>query len=328
MNDPSTQSIEITIPAEATGTRLDRYLSENDDLELTRSRIHKLMATGMVLLDGIAVNKSYRVRGGEVISLSIPPQPRMHLEGEAIPLDIVFEDEHLLVINKPAGMVTHPAPGHPGGTLVNAVVNHIGQLPRAGDNARPGIVHRLDKNTSGLLVVALNERAYQGLQKDLQDHTVKRSYLGLACGHMPDKESRIDEPIGRSRQNRLKMAVDGSGAREAITHYVLRERYRTYDLLEISLHTGRTHQIRVHLAHLGHPIFGDPDYGGRDKWHRGIFAPERPLAKKLLGMMPRQALHAFRLGFNHPIDGAEMSFESPLPDDYRALLETLDQEGH
>lgn len=328
MTDPTAQSIEVTISAEAAGTRLDRYLSEHDDLELTRSRIHKLMASGNVLLDGIEAGKSYRVKGGEVVVLNIPPQPKMHLEGEAIPLDVVFEDEHLLVINKPAGMVTHPAPGHPGGTLVNAVINHLGQLPNAGDSERPGIVHRLDKNTSGLLVVARNEKAYLGLQKDLQDHTVKRSYLGLACGHMPDDEKRIDLPIGRSRRNRLKMAVNGSGAREAITYYVLKERYRTYDLLEVSLHTGRTHQIRVHLAHLGHPIFGDPDYGGREKWHRGIFAPERPLARKLLEMMPRQALHAFRLGFTHPTDGTEMSFESPLPDDYRALLETLDQEGH
>jgi 23S rRNA pseudouridine1911/1915/1917 synthase len=327
MNDAAARSVEITCSDEAAGMRLDLFLSEHDDLELTRSRIHKLMANEMVLLDGVVVGKSFRLKGGEVVLVKIPPPPVTHLQGEDIPLDVIFEDDDLLVINKPAGMVTHPAPGHPSGTLVNAIINHLGGKPEAGDVARPGIVHRLDKNTSGLLVVARNEKAYLGLQQDLQDHTVGRSYLGLACGHLPKASGRIDEPIGRSIRNRLVMAVGGSGAREAVTDYSLTKRYRTYDLLDISLHTGRTHQIRVHLAHLGHPIFGDPDYGGREKWHKGIFAPERPLARKLLEMMPRQALHAYRLSFTHPVNGTELSFEAPLPDDYRALLETLDQEG-
>lgn len=326
-NDQEYSKVVITVPAGVSPQRLDSYLAAHDDLELTRSRILKLFEGGLILLNGQPTVKKHRVKGGETVTLFIPPVARMQLEGEAIPLDIVHEDEHLLVVNKSAGMVTHPGTGNFTGTMVNALIYHFGSLPLSGGADRPGIVHRLDKDTSGLLVVARTDAVLTALQEAVQERRVTRSYLALVCGHMKEDEGTIDLPVGRSLKNRKRMTVTHVNSREAVTNYKFKDRFRSYDLLEVNLHTGRTHQIRVHLSHVGHPVFGDPDYGGRQKWHKGIFAPERLLAKKLLEMLPRQALHAARLKFTHPITGELLDLHRDPPDDFQRLLDVLDEEG-
>ncbi len=330
MNQASDQNasvVEVNVPAEVSPQRLDRYLASCQDLDLSRSRIQKLFEDGLVTIDGRAAIKKQRIKGGETIILTIPTTPLMHLEGEDIPVDIVYEDEHLVVVNKPPGMVTHPATGNYGGTLVNAMIHYFGKMSDLGGADRPGIVHRLDKDTSGLLIVARNDTAFLALQKAVQGREVARSYLALVCGHMKEDAGTIDLPIGRSLKDRKKMIVTHHRSREAVTSYKLLDRYRSYDLLEVNLHTGRTHQIRVHLSHLGHPVFGDLGYGGRQKWHRGIFAPERLLAKRLLEIMPRQALHATRLEFTHPVTGEKLSLHRDPPADFQALLNVLNEEG-
>lgn len=326
-NDQDIATVVITVPPDVSPQRLDSYLAAHDDLDLTRSRILKLFERGLITLDGQPVIKKHRVKGGETVTLVIPPTEKIHLEGEAIPLDIVHEDEHLVVVNKPAGMVTHPGVGNYTGTLVNALIYHFGSLPLSGGADRPGIVHRLDKDTSGLLVVARTDAVLVALQEAVQERRVTRSYLALVCGHMKEDEGTIDLPVGRSLKNRKRMTVTHVNSREAVTKYKFLDRFRSYDLLEVNLHTGRTHQIRVHLSHVGHPVFGDPDYGGRQKWHKGIFAPERLLAKKLLEILPRQALHAAWLKFTHPITGELLDLHRDPPDDFRQLLDVLDKEG-
>ncbi|MEW5995125.1 MAG: RluA family pseudouridine synthase, partial [Candidatus Zixiibacteriota bacterium] len=249
------------------------------------------------------------------------------LTGEDIPLKIVYEDDQVVVVDKPAGLVVHPAPGHYSGTLVNALIHHFESLAGGSAIERPGIVHRLDKDTAGLILVARTDSAYQKLQQQMQRREIKRTYLALICGHVKEKEGVIELPIGRSHRDRKKMAVTQVSGREAVTRYRLRERFRTYDLLEVDLLTGRTHQIRVHFSHLGHPIFGDPEYGGREKWHRGAFGPERQFASRLLQLIDRQALHAAKLTFTHPATGRKITLESELPDDFAKVLEQLRQEG-
>ncbi|MFQ5452955.1 MAG: RluA family pseudouridine synthase, partial [Candidatus Zixiibacteriota bacterium] len=221
----------------------------------------------------------------------------------------------------------HPAVGNRTGTLVNALLYHFEKLSQTSSVDRPGIVHRLDKGTSGLLLVAKEDNVFLKLQKALQAREIKRTYLTLVCGHMKDKEGTIDLPIGRSIKDRKKLTVTYLASRQAATSFKLLKRYRSYDLLDVNLHTGRTHQIRVHFSHLGHPVFGDPEYGGREKWHRGIFAPERPLAKKLLSLINHQALHAKRLGFVHPVNKKNMTFEAKLSDDFHIILNMLEKEG-
>jgi len=326
-NDPKESTVEHVVPEDVSPQRLDRYLASCPELKLSRSKIQKLLEDSLITLDGQPANKKQHVKGGEVVVITLPPPVPSSVEPEDIPLDIVFEDEHLVVINKPAGMVTHPAAGNYGGTLVNAVLYHFGKLPLSGGADRPGIVHRLDKNTSGLIIVARSDTAFAALQKAIQAREVKRTYLALVCGHLKQDSGTIDLPIGRSLKDRKKMTVTHHRSREAVTSYQLLDRFRSYDLLEVNLHTGRTHQIRVHLSHMGHPVFGDPDYGGRQKWHRGVFAPERLLARRLLEIMPRQALHAARLEFIHPITKETLSLYRDPPDDFRALLEMLDMEG-
>ena len=231
------------------------------------------------------------------------------------------------VVNKPAGMVTHPAAGHYSGTMVNALIHHFEKLASGSGYERPGIVHRLDKGTSGLILIAKTDDIYLKLQQQMQKREIKRTYLALVCGHMKDNEGVIELPIGRSIQDRKKMVVTNVKSREARTSYKLIDRFRSYDLLEVQLHTGRTHQIRVHFSHLGHPVFGDPEYGGRHKWHGGIFAPERELAKHLLDIIPRQALHAQQLEFMHPATQKAIPLRADPPEDIKRVLGTLDKEG-
>lgn len=329
------EKVTINVPDLIDRERLDKYLGGHTGLDVSRSRIQKLINEGLILVDGAVVLGKHPLTGGEEIEITIPPEATTELVAEDIPLDIVYEDSHLVVINKPAGMVIHPAKGNQSGTLVNALVFHFKELAQRSGRDRPGIVHRLDKNTSGLLVVARDDQTHLALQKAISDRTLKRTYLGVVCGHMPDDEGEINLPIGRSTRDRTKMAVTSVGSREATTKYRVMDRFRSYDLLEIQLMTGRTHQIRVHFSHLGHPVFGDPDYGGRELSLRGLFGPERPLGKRLLKEMSRQALHAARLEFEYPLErdsdsasGRILKFETEPPEDFRAFTDLLLSEGH
>ncbi len=321
------REIVIDVPVGVNNERLDRYLGGLEKVGLTRTRVQKLIDEGRVLVDGKAVPSRYQLKGGEIIQITVVPPPQPDLKGEDIPLDIVFEDDCLAVVNKPAGMVTHPGAGNFSGTLVNALIYHLKNLSPIAGADRPGIVHRLDKDTSGLLVIAKKDDVYLSLQKQIQEKSLKRTYTALVCGHLPEDEGEINLPIGRSLKDRTRMVVTNVASREAVTGWKLLDRFRAYDLVEVRLMTGRTHQIRVHFAHLGHPVFGDPEYGGREKWHRGIFAPERPLAKQLLALIDRQALHAKQISFVHPVTNELMTFDAPLPKDFKAVLDLLELEG-
>ncbi|MCH9032539.1 MAG: RluA family pseudouridine synthase, partial [candidate division Zixibacteria bacterium] len=241
-------------------------------------------------------------------------------------LDIRYEDDDVLVVNKPVGMVIHPAVGNRTGTLLNALLGLAAERAVECNLERAGIIHRLDKNTSGLLIVARNEKAARYLQAQLKERKIKRAYLALVCGHLKNDQGEINAPIGRSIKDRKKMAVTNVASREALTQYQALERYESHTLLRISLITGRTHQIRVHLAHLGHPVFGDPDYGGREKWHKGIFAPQRRLSQELLKDFNRQALHAYKIAFEHPVTGKQVEIIAEPPEDFARLLRKLGSE--
>jgi len=320
-------TLQIKAPVTMKPERLDRYLASHPEIDITRTRIQKLIDKKLILVEGDAVPKNHVLRGGETISITIPPLPKVDIIGEDIPLDIVFEDEHLTVVNKPSGMVTHPAVGNYSGTLVNALIHHFEKLAQGSGYERPGIVHRLDKNTSGLILVAKTEDVYLKLQQQMQKREIKRTYLTLVCGHMREEKGVIELPIGRSLKDRKKMVVTNVASRKAKTSYKLIDRFRSYDLLEVLLHTGRTHQIRVHFSHLGHPVFGDPEYGGRHKWMGGMFAPERQLGKHLLDIIDRQALHAMRLEFVHPVNRQTVLFKADVPQDFKQVLEVLGKEG-
>jgi 23S rRNA pseudouridine1911/1915/1917 synthase len=325
--DNETVSLQIKVPADIKPERLDRFLAAHPQISITRTRLQKLIIDQMILVNGQTVAKNHVLRGGELISVTIPPPPKIDMTGEDIPLDVVFEDDYLVVVNKPAGMVTHPAAGHYSGTLVNALIHHFEMLAHGSGYERPGIIHRLDKGTSGLILVAKTDDIYLKLQQQMQKREIKRTYLALICGHMKQDTGVIDLPIGRSLKDRKKMVVTNVKSREAKTSYKLIDHFRSYDLLEVQLHTGRTHQIRVHFSHLGHPVFGDPEYGGRHKWLRGMFAPERQLAKRLLDLIDRQALHAQRLEFTHPATQKTILLKADPPEDIKKVLETLDKEG-
>lgn len=331
MTEPGEQiddtTVSHTVPDDIGEARLDKYLGDLEDIELSRSKAQKLISRGLIRVDGQKVLAKHILVGGELIDLVIPPTPTETIKPEDIPLDIVFEDDFLVVVNKPAGMVTHPGVGNRTGTLANALTFHFDRLSQEGGVYRPGIVHRLDKDTSGLLVVAKDDNTHVALQALIKSRELKRTYLALVCGHMKISKGSINLPIGRHPTHRTLMAVNGDDARESVTHYRLVERYRSYDYLEVNLETGRTHQIRVHLAHLGHPVLGDPDYGGREVWVSAMFGPERPLARKLLKTIDRQALHAARLEFVHPYTEESLNFDAPLPDDYAAVIELLKGEG-
>ncbi len=321
------KTVKLAVPAETEPLRLDRYLAGLVELGLSRNKIQGLIDQGDITVNGVQPNASYLVSGRDKISITLPEPSLTDVLPQNIPLDIVFEDDSLAVVNKPAGMVTHPAAGVHEGTLANALVYHFEQLRKVKGHNRPGIVHRLDKGTSGLLLVAKDEKTLQLLQQSLEKREIHREYIALVCGHMTEDAGKIDLPIGRSPNERTKMAVGGSGGRESVTHYELADRFRLYDLLAVKLETGRTHQIRVHLSHLHHPVFGDPEYGGREKWHKGIFAPERLLGRQLLKLIDRQALHARRLTFVHPATQNVITCESVVPADFRAVLDLLNQSG-
>jgi 23S rRNA pseudouridine1911/1915/1917 synthase len=312
------------------GERLDRFLGQAASqrrLALSRTRLKALIEAGHVTVDGVAIrDPAARLTAGARIEVAPPPAVESGLLAQALPLNIVFEDAHLLALDKPAGLVVHPAAGHEDGTLVNALIAHCGDsLSGIGGIRRPGIVHRLDKDTSGLLVVAKTDAAHQGLSALFADHgrtgSLVREYQALAWGTPETPSGVIDAPLGRHARQREKRAVAPPGhGRPAVTHWRLQERLGPASLISCRLETGRTHQIRVHLAHIGHPIVGDPVYGAGFKSKAAQFSPE---ARAALARLGRQALHAAKLGFIHPITGEELLFESPPSDDFLLLLNVL-----
>ena len=288
-------------------TRLDRYLA-GQLRDLTRSRLHGLIGDGFVLVNGGATKPAQQVRAGDVVDVTVPKPREVSMAAEDIPVPLVYQDNDIVVVDKPAGLAVHPGPGHPSGTLVNALLARCPGIEGVGGEIRPGIVHRLDKDTSGLMVVAKNDAAHHHLSESLKDREVRKEYLALAEGEMSAEEGVIDRPIGRHPRNRKKMAVVEDG-RTARTGYQVLERFEGATLVRLSLETGRTHQIRVHLAHLGHPLVGDGVYG------------------KGSGSLGRQFLHACRLGFEHPSSGEFVEFRSELPEDLSRFLEGMRREG-
>ena len=322
MQRNSTKRLRISAPQKASGKRIDLFLSQ-EELGLSRAFIQRLISEHNILSDGKPVKPSYKIKGGERIEIEVPPLERPSLEPEDIPLDVVYEDSDLLVVNKKAGMVVHPAAGNYSHTLVNALLFHCKDLSGINGVLRPGIVHRLDKNTSGLMVVAKNDLAHLGLAEQIKNRTLLREYMAVIWGHMPDDAGTIEAPIGRATRDRKRMAVTQLKGRESLTHYQVSQRFDLCDLLSIRLKTGRTHQIRVHLSHLNHPVLGDPEYGGRQNWIKGIFDRDRPFAQKLLSKIKRQALHAKKLGFVHPRTKQYKEFDSILPEDMEIVLKIL-----
>lgn len=298
------------LQVEEDNTRIDRYLAEELP-DISRSRIQQLIEQGQVEINGkICISKKIIVKLGDRITLAIPEAQPLELKAENIPLDILYEDEQLLILNKPAGLVVHPAPGHYDGTLVNALLAHCPHLPGIGGVQRPGIVHRLDKDTTGAIAIAKTDVAYQHLQAQLQAKTARREYLGVVYGAPKTTSGSVDLSIGRHPQDRKKMAIVPveQGGRTAITHWQIQERLGNYTLIHFRLETGRTHQIRVHSAKIGHAIVGDPLYG----------------SGRSIGVnLPGQALHAWRLTLQHPISHERIEVTAPLPQTFTTLLEVL-----
>jgi 23S rRNA pseudouridine1911/1915/1917 synthase len=313
--------MEIIVPPGKKRERLDVFLTHHVE-NATRTKVQTAIRAGCVLVNGATVRSSYAVNPHDVIHVTLPESPAPDVVAEAIPLTIVYEDDQLLIVNKPAGMVTHPAYGNYTGTLVNALLHHCASLSVVTDRTRPGIVHRLDKDTSGLLVVAKTDAAHAHLSRQFARRTIRREYQAIVWGAFSVEKGTIDANLGRSKSDRKKMAVVQEG-KTAVTEYTVLEKFAYLSLIRLRLQTGRTHQIRVHLAHVGHPVFGDPTYNGR----RLLFGPGTPRQKaevqKMLDILTRQALHARTIGFRHPATGEEMAFESPLPEDMSAVLKIL-----
>jgi 23S rRNA pseudouridine1911/1915/1917 synthase len=311
----------VEVGEDDAGERVDALLAGR--LDLSRTRIQKLLEAGEITVasaPGCAPRvprKSEAAEPGWRVEVRVPPPEATALVAEDLPLPIVYEDEHLAVVDKPAGMVVHPAPGHRRGTMVNALLHHLDGLSGVGGRLRPGIVHRLDKDTSGLLVVAKDDPTHQALSDALRRRRVKRLYTAATWGHLEfgDDTLTIDAPLARDPADRKRMAVV-EGGRRAVTRARLRERWPAAELLAVALQTGRTHQIRVHLAHLGHPVVGDELYGAG--WERGMSGPARPWARELARRVARQFLHAAELAFDHPATGERMRLRSPLPPDLAA----------
>lgn len=321
MNDGNDNlRVEVEAGEEHAGLRLDVFLADAIE-DASRSLVKRLIKDGQVRLNGEVYTKASRsVAVGDLIVAEVPPPPPALPEPEDIPLDILHEDAALLIVNKPSGLVVHPAPGHYTGTLVNAVLFHCADFQRSGaDLTRPGIVHRLDRDTSGVMVVAKTQRAFAHLAKQAADHSFDRRYLALVRGEFPEDHGRINATIGRSLTDRSRMAVTAAGGKEAITNFEVLERFGVASLVGLLLDTGRTHQIRVHLRFAGRPVLGDPVYG-ETEYRNWPLAPE---ARAALRGLAGQALHAERLGITHPETGARMSFSSPPPSDFQAALAAL-----
>ncbi len=299
----------LTLTADRAGERADALISRLVP-ELTRSAAQKLLERGGVTLDGEPVRKNHRPTPGQVLTVALPDPEAVDLAPQKLPLDVVYEDGDVIVVNKPVGLVVHPAPGHPDGTLVNALLYHCGaSLSGINGELRPGIVHRIDRDTSGLIIAAKNDRAHLALAAQLQDHSLARTYEAVAVGGLKEDSGTVDAPIGRHPVDRKKMAIDRKNGREAVTHWSVLARYPGYAHVECRLETGRTHQIRVHLASIGHPLLGDTVYG----------------AKKPVPGLAGQCLHARRLRFVHPSTGKTVELECPLPGWFQEILRKLNR---
>ena len=306
------QRIREKVEAQDAGARLDQFLAGRT--ELTRSRVLQLIEQGCVRVDGAASGKAgLKLRAGQEVEMEVPSAKPAQVEAQDIPLSILYQDADIAVVDKPCGMVVHPAAGNEDGTLVNALLYHLDGLSGIGGEMRPGIVHRLDKDTSGLLIVAKNDMAHQGLAEQIQAHSFTREYRAIVYGNVKEDQGTVDQPIGRHPVERKKMAVlpQSPAARRAVTHYVVEERLKGFTYLRLRLETGRTHQIRVHMAYLGHPVAGDPVYG----------------PKKVLTFLQGQCLHAGKIGFVHPRTGEYLEFTAPLPAYFSDFLEKLRREG-
>ncbi len=305
----------LIVPNEADGKRIDLFLTDAIP-GMSRSHAAGRIKEGHVWVEGVAVRKSgVRLRSGQAVRVRIPDPVPIEAHPEAIPLDVLYEDDHLLVINKQAGLVVHPAPGHADGTLVNAVLHHCDRLSSIGGCIRPGIVHRLDKDTSGVLIVTKTDAAQTGLTEQFKNRHIQKTYLALVVGRMPQSDGIIDLPIGRHPVDRKKMSVRATRSRNALTLWHEREVFSGISLLEIEIKTGRTHQIRVHMAAMGHPVAGDAVYGGR--------LPQTSASSRWASLIRRPMLHAWKIGFTHPVTGRPMACCAPLAPDMEAVLTAL-----
>ncbi len=320
-----TQPRKITLKTEPAHShvRLDRFLQQRFP-EYSRSFFQKLIEQGRVRVNGKNAKPAFKLIPGQQVDVEFPEPAETNLEPENIPLNIIYQDEHIVVVNKPAGMVVHPGAGVRRHTLVHALLYHVGALSSVGGESRPGIVHRLDKNTSGLLVVARTDEAHYALSKQFASRQAHRQYLALVWHLFDEPEGTIETFLNRSKRDRKKFTVADRGKR-AITHYRVQQNFGFLSLVELRLETGRTHQIRVHLSAMHHPVFGDPDYHGRSSQITQLpRSADRQLAHRLLKMMPHQALHAYRLQFVHPFTRKMLSFQAPLPEDFRQVLQELE----
>jgi 23S rRNA pseudouridine1911/1915/1917 synthase len=298
---------EVKIISKDEGIRIDVWLVPKLE-NLTRSYVQRLITDNMITVNNKNIKISYKIKAGDEVIVNIPQPKKLEVIAENIELEIIYEDSDIIIINKPKGMVVHPAPGNYSGTLVNALIAHCGNnLSYAGGIIRPGIVHRIDKDTSGILVVAKTNEAHEKLSKDLKQRKIKRVYSAIVQGVIVEETGKIDAPIGRHQVNRKKMSINTQAGKKAVTHFKVVERFKNATYLEVHLETGRTHQIRVHMAYIGHPILGDKKYGG----------------KKQLFNIEGQALHAKTLGFYHPATGKYMEFTAQLPDYFTSLLNIL-----
>ncbi|MCG7375891.1 RluA family pseudouridine synthase [Paenibacillus sp. ACRSA] len=299
------ERMEWIISLEHKKERIDKYITESID-NVSRSQVQLWISEGNVTVNGAVVKANTKLAEGDLVVLQIPEPKAVEIIPEDIPLEVVYEDSDVIVINKPRGLVVHPAPGHTSGTLVNALMHHCKDLSGINGELRPGIVHRIDKDTSGLLMAAKNDRAHASLAAQLKDHSVNRRYIALVHGHLSHDQGTIDAPIGRDTNDRKMFTVTERNSKHAVTHFNVTERINDYTLLELKLETGRTHQIRVHLKFIGHPLVGDPVYGR----NKGI-------------KMQGQALHAAILGFVHPTTGEYLEFSAPIPQDMEDVLSSL-----
>ncbi len=298
---------KITVNSEKQGKRIDAFVSENIE-DMSRTMAQKLIDDGKILVNSKRVKSSYKVETNDIVEVEIPKPTETTIKAQDIPVPIIYEDDDIIVVNKPKGMVVHPANGNPDGTLVNAILSMCkGSLSGIGGEVRPGIVHRLDKDTSGLIIIAKNDKAHINMSKQIQDRLVTKKYIALVRGVLPEDEATIDMPISRSLKDRKKMDVNKNG-KNAITHFKVLKRYNKYTLIEVKIDTGRTHQIRVHMSHIGYPIIGDGVYSN---------------GKNEFGV-EGQMLHAKSLDFKHPITGEQIHLEAPLPEYFQKVLDILD----
>jgi len=316
--------LKIVVGGNESGLRLDVFCTRKIE-GYSRSHFTKLAAGGYIKLDDKTIKPSYKVKANELFIVQMAAPPPIEAQSENIPLDIRYEDDYLLIVNKPSGMVCHPAAGNYSGTLINGLLYYLSNMKEFSDRIRPGLVHRLDKDTSGLLVIAKDEQTLALLQKMMRKRLIERKYQALVWGRMPNVEGTIDLPLGRSPSDRKKMRVYGTKNRESVTHYKVIKTYAIAELLSVKLQTGRTHQIRVHMSYFGNPVVGDSTYGGRLKAVIRFTGSKKRLALALLRELNSQALHAYSLALEHPITKEQVSITSDIPSDMQKAIEILEQ---